>query len=72
LPVIGVGVLAQGTGLRPAALTFAAVVAALAVAVLVLLGRQRASDAPRAAASTGTADTQVRSQEGRTSLLPRR
>jgi MFS family permease len=72
LPVIGVGVLAQGTGLRPAALTFAAVVAALAVAVLVLLGRQRASDAPRAAASTGTADRQVRSQEGRTSLLPRR
>jgi hypothetical protein len=42
LPVIGVGVLAQTTGLRTAGLIFAAAVAAVAVAVLVLLGRERA------------------------------
>jgi MFS family permease len=41
LPVIGVGVLAQATGLRTAGLTFATVVAAVAVVVLVLLGRER-------------------------------
>jgi MFS family permease len=43
LPVIGVGVLAQTAGLRPAGLVFAAAVAAVAVVVLVLLGRERAS-----------------------------
>jgi MFS family permease len=44
LPVIGVGVLAQATGLRAAGLTFAAVTAALSAAVLVLRahGRRRA------------------------------
>jgi MFS family permease len=47
LPVIGVGVLAQATGLRPAGLTFAAVVAALAAVVLVLLARQPTSAAGR-------------------------
>lgn len=39
LPVIGEGALAQGIGLRPAGLTFAGVVAALAAIVLGLLGR---------------------------------
>jgi MFS family permease len=43
LPVIGVGVLAQTTGLRTAGLVFAAAVAAVAVVVLVLLGRERVS-----------------------------
>jgi MFS family permease len=43
LPVIGVGVLAQATGLRTAGLIFAAAVAAVAVVVLVLLGRERVS-----------------------------
>jgi MFS family permease len=42
LPVIGEGILAQATGLRAAGLIFATVVAAVAVAVLVLLGRERA------------------------------
>jgi MFS family permease len=45
LPVIGVGILAQATGLRPAGLIFAAAVAAVAIVVLVLLGRERASGA---------------------------
>jgi MFS family permease len=40
LPVIGEGVLAEATGLRLAGVTFAAVVAALAAAVLVLARRQ--------------------------------
>jgi predicted MFS family arabinose efflux permease len=43
VPVIGEGILAQATGLRTAGLTFAAVVAAVAAAVLILLGRERAS-----------------------------
>jgi MFS family permease len=42
LPVIGVGVLAQTTGLRTAGLVFAAAVAAVAVVVLLLLRRERA------------------------------
>jgi MFS family permease len=42
LPVIGEGVLAQAVGLRAAGVSFAAAVAALSVAVLVLLGNQRA------------------------------
>jgi MFS family permease len=45
LPVIGVGVLAQATGLRTAGLIFAAVVAAVSIVVLVLLGRERVSRA---------------------------
>jgi MFS family permease len=45
LPVIGEGFLAEATGLRPAGLTFAAVVAAVAAAVLVLLGRDRVAAA---------------------------
>jgi multisubunit Na+/H+ antiporter MnhB subunit len=45
LPVIGVGILAQATGLRPAGLAFAAAVAAVAAVVLVLLGRERVSRA---------------------------
>jgi preprotein translocase subunit SecG len=40
--VIGEGILAQATGLRPAGLTFVAVVAAVSIVVLVLLGRERA------------------------------
>ena len=42
LPVIGEGFLAQATGLRPAGIIFAAVVAGLAAVVLVLVGRHRA------------------------------
>jgi hypothetical protein len=45
LPVIGEGILAQATGLRTAGLIFAAAVAAVALVVLVLLGRERASAA---------------------------
>jgi predicted MFS family arabinose efflux permease len=45
LPVIGVGILAQAIGLRPAGLIFAGAVAAVAIVVLVLLGRERASGA---------------------------
>ncbi|MEA2151574.1 MAG: hypothetical protein QOD69_3404 [Solirubrobacteraceae bacterium] len=45
LPVIGEGILAQATGLRAAGLTFAAAVAAVAIVVLVLLGRERATRA---------------------------
>ena len=47
VPVIGVGILAQATGLRSAGLTFAAIVAIVAILVLVLLQRERPS--PRAA-----------------------
>jgi len=43
LPVIGVGILAQATGLRTAGLIFAAAVAALSMTMLVLRGRERAS-----------------------------
>jgi MFS family permease len=46
LPVIGEGVLAEATGLRIAGITFAAAVAALAAAVLVLLRRRTAREAP--------------------------
>jgi hypothetical protein len=42
VPVIGVGVLAQATGLRTAGLIFAAAVAVLAIVVLVLRARERA------------------------------
>jgi MFS family permease len=45
LPVIGEGVLAQVTGLRTAGLSFAAAVAALAAAVLAMVGRRRATSA---------------------------
>jgi MFS family permease len=45
IPVVGVGVLAEVAGLRPAGLIFAGVVAALAAAVLVLLARARPSPA---------------------------
>jgi MFS family permease len=45
LPVIGVGLLAQATGLRPAGMAFAAVVAAVSIVALVLLARERASGA---------------------------
>jgi MFS family permease len=54
LPVIGVGVLAQATGLRAAGLTFAAAVAAVAMVVLVLLGRERASGVRMAVADVGS------------------
>jgi MFS family permease len=47
LPVIGVGLLAQLTGLRSAGLIFAAAVAALAAVALVLLWRQREGSAGR-------------------------
>jgi MFS family permease len=46
LPVIGEGVLADATGLRVAGITFAAAVAALAAAVLVLLRRKSTPDLP--------------------------
>ena len=42
IPVIGEGVLARVTGLRPAGLVFAGVVAALSAAVLLLLRRGKA------------------------------
>jgi hypothetical protein len=48
LPVIGVGLLADVTGLRTAGLIFAAAVAVLAGVALVLLQRQRRSGAVRA------------------------
>jgi hypothetical protein len=47
LPVIGEGLLAQATGLRSAGLIFAAGVAVVAIAALVLLGREHAHAAPR-------------------------
>jgi len=47
LPVIGEGLLAEATGLRPAGLIFAATVAALAAVALVLPWRRRASRARR-------------------------
>jgi MFS family permease len=47
LPVIGEGVLAQATGLRPAGLIFATAVAALAAVALVLLWRRRERSARR-------------------------
>jgi MFS family permease len=43
LPVIGVGLLAEATGLRTAGLTFSAAVAAVSITVLVMLGREGAS-----------------------------
>jgi MFS family permease len=45
VPVIGEGILAQVIGLRPAGLTFAAAVAAVAIMVLVLFGVERARSA---------------------------
>jgi MFS family permease len=55
LPVIGEGFLAEATGLRPAGITFAALVAVIAAVVLVLIGRQRAvvPASRRAAAHVG-------------------
>jgi predicted MFS family arabinose efflux permease len=44
VPVIGEGVLAQATSLKPAGLVFAGVVAVLAAGVLVLLARRRVAD----------------------------
>jgi MFS family permease len=58
LPVIGVGILAQATGLRTAGLTFAAAVAAVSIVVLVLLGRERASDAGGVRARQSPSPTQ--------------
>jgi MFS family permease len=52
LPVIGVGVLAQATGLRPAGLIFAGAVAAVATVVLALLVRERTAAGPHALSST--------------------
>jgi MFS family permease len=49
LPVIGEGLLAQAVGLRPAGLSFAAAVAALAVVALVLLARHGRTDGGRSA-----------------------
>jgi MFS family permease len=43
LPVIGAGILAEVTGLRAAGLIFAAAVAAVAIVVLVMLRRERAT-----------------------------
>jgi MFS family permease len=54
LPVIGVGILAQATGLRAAGLTFAAVVAAVSIVALVLLARERASGAGGVRARQGS------------------
>jgi MFS family permease len=51
LPVIGVGLLAEATGLRAAGLTFSAAVAAIAMVVLVLLGLERAHGAMAPAGS---------------------
>jgi MFS family permease len=51
LPVIGVGLLAEATGLRAAGLTFSAAVAAVAMVVLVLLGLERAHGAMAPAGS---------------------
>jgi predicted MFS family arabinose efflux permease len=56
LPVIGEGVLTQAVGLRPAGLTFAALVAALSAAVLIRMsgshrGRAPGSATPSSAAS---------------------
>jgi MFS family permease len=45
VPVIGEGILAQVTGLRPAGLIFAAAVAAVSIVALVMLGFERASGA---------------------------
>jgi MFS family permease len=53
LPVIGVGILAEATGLRPAGLAFAAVVAGVAAVVLVLIVRERASGPVALAAAGG-------------------
>jgi hypothetical protein len=53
LAVIGVGILAQATGLRPAGLIFAAAVAALAMAVLLLLVREHPSRGAALAAVGG-------------------
>jgi MFS family permease len=47
LPVIGVGVVAQATGLRTAGLVFALATAAVSIVVLVLLARERAGGAGR-------------------------
>ncbi|MCW2522229.1 MAG: major facilitator superfamily 1 [Frankiales bacterium] len=52
LPVIGEGVLAEAIGLRLAGITFAAIVAALAAAVLVLTGRQPVQHQPGAPAGS--------------------
>jgi MFS family permease len=54
LPVIGEGVLTQVIGLRPAGLTFAALVAALSAAVLVRIARTQ-----RGSARVGGADRSV-------------
>jgi MFS family permease len=43
LPVIGVGILTEATGLRTAGLVFAAAVAVVSMVVLVLRGREHAS-----------------------------
>ncbi|HEX3831572.1 MAG TPA: MFS transporter [Solirubrobacteraceae bacterium] len=51
LPVIGEGVLAQAVGLRPAGLTFAALVAALSAGVLIVVTRTHRST--RHAGATG-------------------
>jgi MFS family permease len=60
LPVIGAGVLTQAIGLRPAGLTFAAVVAALSAGVLVRIARThrgtaRVGGADRSVAQAGSA-----------------
>lgn len=52
LPVIGEGALAQATGLRPAGLAFAGVVAALAAIVLVLLASPREQPNPGSVPAT--------------------
>jgi sugar phosphate permease len=61
LPVIGEGALAHATGLRPAGLAFAGVVAALVAIVLVLLARTR--DHPNAGL------VPVRSKTGKPDLM---
>jgi preprotein translocase subunit SecG len=52
--VIGEGILAEAAGLRLAGVIFAAAVAAVAMVVLVLLGRERATG-PVAFADAGSA-----------------
>jgi len=71
LPVIGEGVLADATGLRLAGVTFAAAVAALAAAVLVMLRRQPTSGTPARALAPPLAPHPVLSQVLITSGRPR-
>jgi MFS family permease len=72
LPVIAEGVLAEATDLRLAGVTFAAAVAALAAAVLVLLRRQPRASTPAQARGHSAAhggDRRTQAAEGRVRSL---